>query len=68
VATLDRRKVELVRTAPIHFYGACLELNDWQALVRRVEADAPATMIFQDPSDNPLEMKGFANFEAAFAH
>jgi uncharacterized protein len=70
---------------PMPHFGAILEMNDWQALARRVEAAGvdfvlkpsirfageageQGTMFFKDPSGNPIEIKGFADFEGVFAH
>lgn len=68
---------------PMPHFGAVLPMADWRALAARLEGQvnfilAPqvrfagepgeqATMFFTDPSGNPIEIKGMADLDAAFA-
>ena len=69
---------------PMPHLGIVLPLDDWQALVKRVEAAGIAweippqvrfegqsgeqrTAFFRDHSGNPIEAKGFRDFEGVFA-
>jgi extradiol dioxygenase family protein len=69
---------------PMPHLGVVLPLEDWKALVGRLEAHGVAmeippqvrfegepgeqrTAFFRDPSGNPIEVKGFADFEGVFA-
>ncbi|MEL7091688.1 MAG: VOC family protein [Pseudomonadota bacterium] len=68
---------------PMPHFGAVLPMADWRALAERLEGQvnfilAPqvrfagqpgeqATMFFTDPSGNPVEIKGMADLDGAFA-
>ncbi len=68
---------------PMPHLGVILPLQDWLALEERMrdrvvfeiepqirfegEAGEQRIMFFRDPSGNPIEVKGFADFEEIFA-
>jgi uncharacterized protein len=71
-------------SVPMPHLGIVLPLEDWQALVDRLESAGIAweippqvrfegepgeqrTAFFRDPSGNPIEAKGFRDFEGVFA-
>ncbi len=68
---------------PMPHLGVILPLVDWMELAERLEGNVDfeippqirfagetgeqRTMFFRDPSGNPIEIKGFADFDGVFA-